>query len=177
MKHVDVLTKGGKTINVRRDEIPGLLKAKVLDESKLSDELKKPLKKADGNKVTGQASNKGINEKVKNLLKKKVPKAPAGHETVELKSGKFIKVKKREVKGLEKAGLLKDGKAEAKAAKAAEKAEKEAKELADKEAKAAEKADKEVKEAKEKEEKENAKTKEEKGTGETKELEGPGKTK
>ena len=173
MKHVDVLTKAGKTINVRRDEVYGLLKAKILDESKLSDELKKPLKNIDGNKVTGQASNKGINEKVKNLLKKKVPKAPAGHETVELKSGKFIKVKKREVKGLEKAGLLKDGKAEKAEKKAQEKADKEAKELAEKTAKAAEKAEK----AQEKEEKEKAKTKEEKGTGETKELKGPEKTK
>ena len=112
MKHVDVLTKGGKTINVRRDEVYGLLKAKVLDESKLSDELKKPLKKADGNKVTGQASNKALNVKVPNFLKKKAPKVPIGHEEVELKSGKKIKVKRHEVDGLKKAGVLKDGKAE-----------------------------------------------------------------
>jgi len=119
MKHVDVLTKAGKTINVRRDEVYGLLKAKILDESKLSDELKKPLKNIDGNKVTGQASNKGINI-VPNFLKKKAPKVPVGHEEVELKSGKKIKVKKHEVDGLKKAGLLKDGKAE----KAKEKEEK-----------------------------------------------------
>jgi len=120
MKHVDVITKGGKTINVRRDEVYGLLKAKVLDESKLSAELKKPLKNIDGNKVTGQASNKGINVKGPNFLKKKAPKVPAGHEEVELKFGKKIKVKKHEVDGLKKAGLLKDGKAE----KAKEKEEK-----------------------------------------------------
>ena len=120
MKHVDVLTKAGKTIEVMRDEIPGLREAGVLDESKLSAELKKPLKKADGNKVTGQASNKALNVKVPNFLKKKAPKVPVGHEEVELKSGKKIKVKKYEVDGLKKAGLLKDGKAE----KAKEKEEK-----------------------------------------------------
>ena len=80
------------------------------------------------------------------------------HVKVELKSGKIIKVKRNEVKGLQEAGLLRGGKADKKAEKAKEKADQKAEKLAEKEAK--DKA-----EAKEKEEKGETENKEEKGTG------------
>lgn len=138
MSQVDIELKSGKTITVRRDEIPGLRKAKLVDESKLSDELKKPLKNEDGTKVIGTASVGNVKKKSKN------PVFPIGYVYVQLKSGQTIKVKRHEVKGLQEAGLLKDVKAE-----------KKAKEKADQE-------------AKEKEEKGKTKTKEEKGIGKTK---------
>ena len=170
MAQVEVILKSGKTIKVRRDEVQGLRDEKLIDESKLSAELKKPLEKKEGTKVIGKAS-------VGNIPKKpKEPVYPIGYVEVELKSGKTIPVKKYEVDGLREAGLLKDGKS--KAEKEAEaKADREAKELAEKEAKEKEMRAKQIlwerklakaeadKKAKEKEEKEKAKTKEEKATG------------
>lgn len=144
MSQVDVPLKSGKTITVRRDEVLGLRNAKLIDEGKLSDELKKPLKNEDGTKVTGKASVGNISKKPKK------PVYPIGYAEVELKSGGTIKVKKHEVDGLRKEGLLKIGKS--KADKKAEAEDEKAKELVDKE-------------AKEKEEKEKTETKEEKGTG------------
>ena len=149
MSQVEVTLKSGKTITVRRDEVRGLRDEKLIDESKLSAELKKTIEKEEGTKVIGKAS-------VGNIPKKsKKPTYPIGYIEIELKSGGTIKVKKHEVDGLRKEGLLKSGKS-----KADIKAEKEAKKLADKEAE-----DEKLAEAKEKEEKEKTETKEEKGAG------------
>ena len=160
MLQVEVTLKSGKTIKVRRDEVQGLRDEKLIDESKLSAELKKPLKKAEGTKVIGKASVGNILKKSK---KPEKPIYPIGYVEVELKSGKTIPVKKYEVDGLRQAGRLNDGKS--KAGNPLVNAVRAAKELVGKLFK--ELADKK---AKEKEEKEKAKTKEEKDTGGTKDA-------